>query len=60
MKKSTRLWCAALLLACLTALSPLGAAGESRITGLSHIDRGYRRLEEDLSSLGAAIKRVRG
>ena len=28
MKKSTRLWCAALLLACLTALSPLGASGE--------------------------------
>ena len=41
-------------------IAALGAAGESRITGLSHIDRGYRRLEEDLSSLGAAIKRVRG
>jgi len=41
-------------------VAALGAAGESRITGLSHIDRGYCRLEEDLSALGADIRRVRG
>ena len=41
-------------------IAALGARGESRITGLSHIDRGYRRLEEDLGILGADIRRVRG
>lgn len=35
----------------------LGAEGESRITGLHHIDRGYERLEETLSRLGAQITR---
>lgn len=41
-------------------LAALSAEGESRITGLPHIDRGYRRLEEDLRALGAEIRRVRG
>ena len=41
-------------------IAALGASGESRITGLPHIDRGYRRLEEDLRALGADIRRVRG
>lgn len=41
-------------------IAALGARGESRITGLPHIDRGYRRLEEDLGALGADIRRVRG
>lgn len=36
----------------------LGAEGESRITGLKHIDRGYDSLEKDLKNIGAAIKRV--
>ena len=36
----------------------LAAAGESRIYGLSHIDRGYERLEEKLCSLGAEVKRI--
>lgn len=40
-------------------VAALGAAGESRIGGLIHIDRGYCRLEKDLSALGATIRRVR-
>lgn len=37
----------------------LAANGESRIYGLSHIDRGYERLEKTLSNLGADIVRIR-
>lgn len=36
----------------------LSAEGESVITGLSHIDRGYESIETALSLLGADIKRV--
>ena len=39
-------------------VAALGAAGESVISELHHIDRGYERLEETLSSLGSDIKRV--
>ncbi len=39
-------------------VAALAAEGESQIAGLHHIDRGYARLEEDLSSLGADIRRV--
>ncbi len=39
-------------------VAALGAAGESRITGLHHIDRGYCQLDEGLRGLGAAIRRV--
>ncbi len=38
-------------------VAALGAEGESRITGLCHIDRGYAHLENALSSLGADIRR---
>lgn len=37
----------------------LGAQGESRITGLPYIDRGYENFEGDLASLGAQIVRVK-
>lgn len=37
----------------------LAAEGETRIYGLSHIDRGYERLEKTLGSLGADIVRIR-
>ena len=37
----------------------LAAEGESRIYGLSHIDRGYERLEKTLGSRGADIVRIR-
>lgn len=40
------------------AVAALGAQGETALSGLGHIDRGYERLEEDLASLGAEIKRV--
>ena len=36
----------------------LGAEGESVITGLEHIDRGYDHLERELASLGADIRRT--
>jgi len=38
-------------------VAALGAEGESRITGLDHIDRGYARLTQDLTALGAQIYR---
>ncbi|MGN0967704.1 MAG: UDP-N-acetylglucosamine 1-carboxyvinyltransferase, partial [Oscillospiraceae bacterium] len=40
------------------AVAALGAEGETTLTGLHHIDRGYERLEGDLSALGAEIKRL--
>ncbi|MCD7843328.1 MAG: UDP-N-acetylglucosamine 1-carboxyvinyltransferase [Clostridiales bacterium] len=39
-------------------VAALAVEGESQIAGLHHIDRGYARLEEDLSSLGADIRRT--
>ncbi len=44
---------AGLVLAC------LAAKGRSEILRVYHIDRGYDRLEEKLSSLGADIKRIK-
>ena len=40
-------------------IAALGAEGESRITGLSHIDRGYQGLEDTLQKLGASIRRTK-
>lgn len=40
------------------AVAALGAQGETVLSGLHHIDRGYERLERDLRALGAEIKRV--
>jgi UDP-N-acetylglucosamine 1-carboxyvinyltransferase len=40
-------------------LACLAAAGKSGIQRVYHVDRGYYRLEEKLSALGADIKRVR-
>ena len=39
-------------------VAALGAEGESRISGLHHIDRGYCGLETELRKLGARIRRV--
>lgn len=39
-------------------IAALVADGESEIEGIEHIDRGYERLEERLSKLGAEIRRV--
>lgn len=38
----------------------LGADGDTVISGVHHIDRGYERLEEKLKGLGAHIERVVG
>lgn len=38
-------------------VAALSAQGESRISGISHIDRGYEALEKSLSSIGAQIVR---
>jgi UDP-N-acetylglucosamine 1-carboxyvinyltransferase len=39
-------------------VAALGAEGESRISGIKHIDRGYESLENALSQLGAEIERI--
>lgn len=39
-------------------VAALGADGESTINCLEHIDRGYEKLEDNLSMLGADIKRT--
>ncbi|APB33329.1 UDP-N-acetylglucosamine 1-carboxyvinyltransferase [Gloeomargarita lithophora Alchichica-D10] len=39
-------------------LAGLAAQGETVISGLHHLDRGYERLEEKLRSLGADLVRV--
>lgn len=41
-------------------LAALCAKGESVIFGIEHLERGYEKLEERLSLLGASLKRVRG
>jgi UDP-N-acetylglucosamine 1-carboxyvinyltransferase len=39
-------------------LMGLAAEGETEVLKISHIDRGYERLEDKLTSLGAQIERV--
>jgi UDP-N-acetylglucosamine 1-carboxyvinyltransferase len=41
-------------------LAGLAAVGETEIIGLEYIDRGYERLEETLSALGAQVQRASG
>lgn len=40
-------------------LAALVASGESVIHGIEQVDRGYERIEERLTSVGASIKRVK-
>ncbi len=40
-------------------LAGLVAGGETRVSRVYHLDRGYERLEEKLKALGATIRRVR-
>ena len=40
-------------------IAALGAEGETTISRIYHLDRGYERLEEKLAACGAEIKRVR-
>ncbi|MDR3206914.1 MAG: UDP-N-acetylglucosamine 1-carboxyvinyltransferase [Oscillospiraceae bacterium] len=39
-------------------VAALGAEGESRVTGLHLIDRGYEHFEQNLAALGADIQRL--
>lgn len=39
-------------------LAALAAEGRSQITDIHHIDRGYEKIENQLSSIGADIKRI--
>lgn len=39
------------------AVAALGAEGETKISGVCYIDRGYEKIERDLAALGADIKR---
>jgi UDP-N-acetylglucosamine 1-carboxyvinyltransferase len=39
-------------------IAALTAEGESKVTGIHHIDRGYENFEDKLQSLGAEIERV--
>lgn len=41
-------------------LAALGAEGESKIRRVYHLDRGYEKLEANLSNMGAEIERVKG
>ena len=41
-------------------IAGLAASGETEIIGLEYIDRGYERLEESLSALGAQVQRSSG
>ena len=45
--------------ACLV-VAGLAARGETKIARIYHLDRGYSRLEEKLSHLGARVRRVKG
>ncbi len=40
-------------------IAGLVAEGETMISGVHHLDRGYERLEEKLAACGARIERVR-
>ena len=41
-------------------IAGLAASGETEIIGLEYIDRGYERIEETLSELGAQVQRSTG
>jgi len=41
-------------------IAGLVAEGETVISGVHHLDRGYERLEEKLAACGARIERVGG
>ena len=39
-------------------IAALSAIGDTVISGVGHIDRGYEHIEETFAGLGAAIKRI--
>ncbi|MDI3269639.1 MAG: UDP-N-acetylglucosamine 1-carboxyvinyltransferase [Bacillota bacterium] len=56
--KGTRLMAHELRGAAALLIAALSAEGVSTLEGVQHLDRGYARLEERLSRLGAAVERV--
>ena len=46
------------MLGCALVLAALAADGMTEVENISLIDRGYERLEETLTALGARIRRV--
>ncbi len=40
-------------------LAGLAAEGETEVARVYHLDRGYERIEEKLTAIGAVIKRVK-
>jgi UDP-N-acetylglucosamine 1-carboxyvinyltransferase len=40
-------------------LAALAAKGETRISNIQQIDRGYERIDERLAALGAHIRRIK-
>ena len=40
-------------------IAALAADGESTVDRIYHLDRGYEKMEQKLSSIGAKIKRVK-
>ncbi len=43
---------------CAHVIAALIASGESKISGIEHLDRGYENFEQKILSLGAKVKRV--
>lgn len=43
---------------CAHVIASLIASGQSKISGIEHLDRGYENFEKKLLSLGAKIKRI--
>src|SRR5690606_2004648 len=41
-------------------IAGLAAEGETTVSRVYHLDRGFERLEEKLSAVGARIRRVKG
>jgi UDP-N-acetylglucosamine 1-carboxyvinyltransferase len=41
-------------------IAALAAKGETMVNRVYHLDRGFERLEEKLSAVGAQVRRVRG
>jgi len=41
-------------------LAGLRAEGETQVNRVYHLDRGYERIEQKLSAVGATIERVQG
>jgi UDP-N-acetylglucosamine 1-carboxyvinyltransferase len=41
-------------------LAGLAAEGETTVQRVYHLDRGYDRMEEKLTGLGARVRRTRG